>query len=105
MKHRIFALVLISFLAFAGVAVAEEVGTAVDTASSPEGVNLELSQDASDASGSCSESPSLAPVTDVLRDIEAKTCTFFQCRQQCSCPGCVRSCVDFVACECECICF
>lgn len=31
-------------------------------------------------------------------------CTFHQCRQGCSCPGCFSSCVSLQTCECECIC-
>jgi hypothetical protein len=31
-------------------------------------------------------------------------CTFQQCRQGCSCPGCFSSCVNLQTCECECIC-
>ncbi|HKV08417.1 MAG TPA: hypothetical protein VJ725_09780 [Thermoanaerobaculia bacterium] len=32
-------------------------------------------------------------------------CTVNQCRSYCpNCPGCVKDCVDFATCECECIC-
>ena len=31
------------------------------------------------------------------------SCTFFQCRQGCYCPGGFSSCLSLVTCECECI--
>jgi hypothetical protein len=35
----------------------------------------------------------------------AAVCTVNQCRNNCpNCPGCVKDCIDFATCKCECFC-
>lgn len=46
-----------------------------------------------------------APPPFLTPEPAAAACTVNQCRSDCpSCPGCVKDCIDFATCQCECIC-
>ena len=46
-----------------------------------------------------------APPPLLTPEPAAAACTVNQCRSDCpNCPGCVKDCIDFATCQCECIC-